>query len=193
MLDRILDRTLLLFLSKGIHRVNTDDIAESVGISKRTLYRYYASKEKLITAVMNHFKIKMRGRIDEVQAREDIPSLEKFQLIISHVAQMLSTISRELMIDLERERSDIFQDLMAFRAANIKSLTGILREAQREGTIDSKIDVDFAIDMLLASINGLLNPEYLMAHNTSFDQGLSKIHTIFLNGIQARPRASKAK
>lgn len=184
--QRILDRTLMLFLSRGFHRVNTDDIAEAVGISKRTLYRYYASKEKLIAAVMEHFKNQMRSKIDSILSRSELPPMEKFELIISHVAQILSRISRELMLDLERERPDIFQEMMAFRANNIRSLTGILRDAQKEGTIDSSVDVDLAIDMLLASINGLLNPTYLMAHNISFDQGLARIHAIFLKGIEPR-------
>ncbi|MBL8018867.1 MAG: TetR/AcrR family transcriptional regulator [Leptospirales bacterium] len=191
MLRRILDRTLILFLSRGFHRVNTDEIAQSVGISKRTLYRYYSSKEKLISAVIDHFKAKMRGRIDEVLARTDLVAMERFQMVITHVAEMISRISPDLMLDLERERPDIFQDMMTFRASNIRSLAGVLREAQKQGAIDPRVDVDFAIDMLLASINGLLNPKYLMAHSISFDQGLAKIHAIFLQGIETRAKTGR--
>lgn len=192
MLRRILDRTLILFLSRGFHRVNTDEIAQSVGISKRTLYRYYSSKEKLISAVIDHFKTKMRGRIDEVLTKTDLEPMERFQLVIEQVAEMISRISPDLMLDLERERPDIFQDMMAFRASNIRSLAGVLREAQKQGALDPKVDIDFAIDMLLASINGLLNPEYLMAHSISFDQGLAKIHAIFLQGIETRTKTTRA-
>lgn len=50
--DNILKTAKRNFFSKGLRQVSMDEIAEQVGISKRTLYENYKSKEDLIEAVL---------------------------------------------------------------------------------------------------------------------------------------------
>src|SRR5689334_4408118 len=50
MQERILQTTDRLFYQQGIRAVGVDTVAAEVGISKRTLYNYYASKDALIAA-----------------------------------------------------------------------------------------------------------------------------------------------
>ena len=44
----ILNTAMKAFAEKGIRAVKMDDIAESLTISKRTMYELYATKEELI-------------------------------------------------------------------------------------------------------------------------------------------------
>jgi len=52
MRERILDTTDRLFYGQGIRAVGVDTIAAEIGISKRTLYNYFPSKEALIVAYL---------------------------------------------------------------------------------------------------------------------------------------------
>ncbi|MBD0354642.1 MAG: helix-turn-helix transcriptional regulator, partial [Rubrobacteraceae bacterium] len=45
--DQILDGARRVFLRDGFAGASTDDIAAEAGVSKRTLYAYYPSKEDL--------------------------------------------------------------------------------------------------------------------------------------------------
>lgn len=60
--ERILDAALEIFSQKGFHSATTDEIAERAGVGKGTLYRYFATKEKL-------FEELVRLRLDELEAR----------------------------------------------------------------------------------------------------------------------------
>ena len=51
MQERILQTTDRLFYEQGIRAVGVDTIAAEVGISKRTLYNYYPSKDELIVGL----------------------------------------------------------------------------------------------------------------------------------------------
>ncbi|PNV75523.1 TetR/AcrR family transcriptional regulator [Leptospira inadai] len=181
---KIVESSLALFLARGFHKVNTDEIAQAAGISKRTLYRYFPSKDELVTATLEHFKMQVRTKFVLVLSQKELPPLHRFRQILTQVAQELSKVSRSLMVDLQRERPDIFAQMVEFRTANIRSLIGLLKEAREKKEINPDIDVPFAIDMLLASINTLLIPEYLVSHNYSFEFGLEKITQIFLDGIK---------
>ncbi len=53
MQERILEAADRLFYRQGIRAVGVDTIADEIGISKRTLYNYYPSKDALIAAYMS--------------------------------------------------------------------------------------------------------------------------------------------
>jgi AcrR family transcriptional regulator len=53
MQERILATTDRLFYEQGIRAVGVDTVAAEAGISKRTLYNYYPSKDELITAYLS--------------------------------------------------------------------------------------------------------------------------------------------
>lgn len=48
--ERILERSHELFNKYGIRSVSMDDIAAGLGMSKKTLYQYFADKEELVDA-----------------------------------------------------------------------------------------------------------------------------------------------
>ncbi|MEM8650680.1 MAG: TetR family transcriptional regulator [Pseudomonadota bacterium] len=50
--DRILDAANRLFYGEGIRAVSVDEIAEKAGITKRTLYYHFKSKDDLIEAYL---------------------------------------------------------------------------------------------------------------------------------------------
>src|SRR3954464_11287840 len=50
--ERILETTDRLFYLRGIRAVGVDTIAAEIGISKRTLYNYFRSKDELISAYL---------------------------------------------------------------------------------------------------------------------------------------------
>jgi AcrR family transcriptional regulator len=52
MQERILETTDRLFYGQGIRAVGVDTIAAEIGISKRTLYNYFPSKDALIVAYL---------------------------------------------------------------------------------------------------------------------------------------------
>lgn len=53
MQDRILETADRLFYGQGIRAVGVDKVAAEVGISKRTLYNHYPSKDALILAYLS--------------------------------------------------------------------------------------------------------------------------------------------
>jgi AcrR family transcriptional regulator len=53
MRERILETADRLFYGQGIRAVGVDTVAAEIGISKRTLYNYYPSKDDLIVAYLS--------------------------------------------------------------------------------------------------------------------------------------------
>jgi AcrR family transcriptional regulator len=60
MQDRILETAGRLFYGQGIRAVGVDTIAAEIGISKRTLYNYFPSKDSLILAYLSRHFVKAK-------------------------------------------------------------------------------------------------------------------------------------
>ena len=70
--DILIDTAHDLFITHGFHAVGIDTILRKAGISKRTLYKYFRSKEELILAVVRHYDETFRNYLArEVEARAD--------------------------------------------------------------------------------------------------------------------------
>jgi len=76
---RILDTADRLFYGQGIRAVGVDTIAAEVGISKRTLYNHYPSKDALIVAYLSRRMrpLAFSDRPPAVQILDDFDRLEQ--------------------------------------------------------------------------------------------------------------------
>ncbi|HZQ01742.1 MAG TPA: helix-turn-helix domain-containing protein [Reyranella sp.] len=79
MTERILETASRLFYEQGIRAVGVDTIAAETGISKRTLYNHFPSKDTLIVAYLQR-RVRLKptsGKPPELQILDDFARLEQ--------------------------------------------------------------------------------------------------------------------
>lgn len=80
MKDKILEKSQELFLNLGFKSVTMDEIANSLGISKKTLYEHYSNKTQLVEQVTDHLFDNICCEIDSVYALDLNPIEELFEI-----------------------------------------------------------------------------------------------------------------
>jgi AcrR family transcriptional regulator len=78
MQERILAITDRLFYGRGIRAVGVDTIAAEVGISKRTLYNYFPSKDDLIVAYLSR-RVRPRQPSDGPPAEQILGDFDRLE------------------------------------------------------------------------------------------------------------------
>ena len=66
--DCIVERTMRMFVSHGIRAVRMDDVAQQLGVSKRSLYELFGDKEGLLYQAMVRYFDDSRRRWAELSA-----------------------------------------------------------------------------------------------------------------------------
>ncbi|KIP88336.1 TetR family transcriptional regulator [Microbacterium sp. MEJ108Y] len=61
--QRVLDAASRLFYERGIHAVGVDTIAEAAGVTKKTLYDRFGSKEALVVSYLQHRDARWREHV----------------------------------------------------------------------------------------------------------------------------------
>lgn len=73
--EQLIQAALELFLRQGFHAVGVDAIAERAGITKKTLYHHFKSKDELILAVLRYRDERFRNDfMRSVEARAESPA-----------------------------------------------------------------------------------------------------------------------
>src|SRR5215510_14225378 len=82
MRERILDTADRLFYGQGIRAVGVDTIAAEIGISKRTLYNYFPSKDDLIVAYLQR-RLRPVPMSDQPPAEQILGNFERLERTFS--------------------------------------------------------------------------------------------------------------
>ena len=74
---RVLDAASALFYDRGIHAVGVDTIAEAAGVTKKTLYDRFGSKEALVVSYLQHRDATWREHLASHLARRPEPGVDR--------------------------------------------------------------------------------------------------------------------
>ena len=67
--EQIINAARELFKNYGFKKVSMDEIARKAGVTKRTVYKYFASKQDLLKSFINEELIKMKKIIEDTEKK----------------------------------------------------------------------------------------------------------------------------
>lgn len=125
--ERIIDQAMHMFVSQGIKSVRMDDIAQQLGVSKRTLYEMFGDKEGLLYLAMERYSERNRQRWNELTA-DARNVLEAMFMVLGEVMDN-AEVSRRMMDNLRKFYPAVHDKLM--REGMVKNRTVCVRCSNR--------------------------------------------------------------
>lgn len=142
--ERILARAEELFMQYGIRSVSMDDIANHLGMSKKTLYQYFADKDELVEAVVD-------GHINGIQEdcllcrRDATDAIHEIFITMERIMEEFSNMNPMLLYDLEKFH---FRAYQRFREHKDKFLLQVIRENIEWGIKDELYRPDVNVEVM---------------------------------------------
>jgi AcrR family transcriptional regulator len=106
-LDRraqILDAALVCFAQRGFHQTSMHDISAEAGISVGLIYRYFANKEAVISAMADRHKSEIQDVLE--RARQAPTLLESLEILFTaHCCENSPNVVSAFVVDLYAEAS----------------------------------------------------------------------------------------
>ena len=161
---KIIDTARQLFARHSVDSTTVIDIATAAGVSRRTMYAYFRSKEEVFLAVVGTELDILSDIMKRVAARHLPPREKVMQLVYTHLNAVRGVVSRNGNL-----RAYFFRDSWAVEKARRHfdaDTIGLYRSALAEG-VDTGVfhidDLDLTATILHHSVKGLEAP-YIRGH-----------------------------
>jgi AcrR family transcriptional regulator len=180
--ERILQFALTIFLKEGIYKTSMDQIAREMRISKKTIYKYFPSKNEMVNKATQQLMSQIRGSIFEI-VQSDTSSIEKMNGVLKVLVTLGLRVSDTWIKDLEIHYPNIWNDVNEMRnQAILIVFSQIFSQGQKEKFF-KEYPIDIIITAFRSVINGIVNPAFLINSNFSIHEAARISFEIILNGI----------
>ena len=181
--QRIIEKAAELFPRQGFSKVTMDELCDELGISKKTLYRYFISKDALADAVFKWNISSVKNNLLAIMS-EHVDYLERLYKLCEFISQFLSRMNKTAQQDLIRHRPDLWKRLELYRKQEIFPLfKNMLDEGIKLGVVRNDIQKDLVMLVLASAVEGILTPEVLTTQSFSTEDAFRGIINIFFNGV----------
>jgi AcrR family transcriptional regulator len=182
--DRILTRSEEMFLKFGYSKVTMDEIASNLGMSKKTLYKFFPSKEELVREIIYKMRCGIKDYIDDLLANNEMDFVEKLKRLMNLIGKQSSKLQGPLLDDLHKNIPEVWQQINEFRKENVRQkFTQLINMGVEKGIFRKDIDQRLIVLIYSSAIQGLINPEILSQMPFSVEQVFESVIKVIFSGI----------
>ncbi|MFZ7104198.1 MAG: TetR/AcrR family transcriptional regulator [Peptococcaceae bacterium] len=178
--DKIISAFIELAKTRGLCKITMDELAAQTGISKRTIYNYFRSKDEVLEAVVDKMIEELGAAIDILLSKNKKPSE-----VFNQIPEVFLRISEDILpplalSDLNQYYPRFWRRIDEFRLAKL----GMVIKKLLENTDNQVIrDIDHRIITvaMLASLQAVANPEFILNNNLTLEYTVHDLSKFFKN------------
>mgnify|MGYP003491202803 FL=1 len=207
--EKIVDHVSQMILSLGVKSVRMDDVANSLGMSKRTLYEMFADKEELLfESIVYLMECRQQNLSEQVRGCDNMLEVLLYSVRIFTSTTNIDDTAKRLTTNLRKFYPTVLERVQ--RVHTEKGLAGLQYALDRclaEGYLDPNVDVELMAQLFFSSTgifmtdnnvvlpDGITRDEAFGAMVVNFLRGLSTVKGLqVIDDILARePRPKTLK
>jgi AcrR family transcriptional regulator len=180
--EKILKFTQNKFINEGFYKTTMDEIATELQMSKKTIYKYFPSKEKLVEEISEDFITCATTDLDDIiHSRDNV--IVKFVKLLNMYSSRMMSHSDKWYRDLQLHMPHIWHKVDKFRTERILSITIILLEQGRKEKLIEPYPPEIIIASFISTIRAVVNPEFILMNKFSMQEAFKYTFEMLLNGI----------
>ncbi len=188
--EKILGSARSLFGTRGMRGTTVDAIAHRAGVSKRTVYETFTSKDEIARLIVEEalglFEENMR-RI--IQGSDD--PLEKLMRLSHFYAE--PQLSSKALIDLQRDLPELWERVEKVETGILQEMQQVIDEGKSQGVFDAGLSTDIIIGALTGALRTTMAPEFLLNSNHSIEDVSASLFELITLGICCNSTRRRAR
>jgi AcrR family transcriptional regulator len=175
------------FFSHGFRSVTMDDLAEELGISKKTLYARFPSKIALLEAVLADKFTGVEAKLNDIARAYPHDFSAALHELLANMQRELDEIRPPFVRDMRQKAPHVFKTVERRRADLVERFFGnLFIEGQRTGMVRKDVPAKLIIEILLAMVQAIMNPPKMEELGMMPKEGFAGILKIVLEGALTR-------
>jgi len=180
--NKIIEQIEEKFFRDGFYKTTMDEVATELRMSKKTIYKFFPSKDDLVMAIAKHFMNRMKSKIVPALS-SDKNAIEKLAELINILAKGSEKISNKRMEEIRIHYPGLWIEIDRFRTEMMfGNITKVIDQGKKEGLfIDYPTNI--VMNVLVASVRNIVNPDFILNNNFSIIEAARYAFKIIIGGI----------
>ena len=177
----IMEKATEVFMRYGVKSVTMDDLAKSLGVSKKTIYKYYSDKNDLVKHIVKA-KTQLDKTVCESSKLQAVNAIDELILISKSVSDMFGQLHTSVFFDLKKYHREAWDIMEAHKNDYVRDQ--IIDNIQRgisEGLYRKNLDSNIISTVYLTTMDAIFD-------GLSFNQSNINISTILIEVIRFQIR-----
>jgi len=175
------------FFSHGFRSVTMDDLAEELGVSKKTLYSHFPSKIALLEAVLADKFAGLEANLEEITRAYPHDFPVALHELLTNTQRELDEIKPPFVRDMRQKAPQVFKIVERRRADLIERFFGkLFVEGQRTGIVRKDLPARLLIEILLGAVQAVVNPAKIEELGLTPQTAFASVVKVVLDGVIAR-------
>jgi AcrR family transcriptional regulator len=192
---KLIDKIGEFFLMRGFASFTMDAISRAFKVSKKTLYRFFPTKEDMILQVASLLTRRIRAiaerRLKAIETGGPTAFVPQMAQLMEKLGSLMLMMPASMMSDLESETPLVAEKIDGLRRAIVMDVfTRILEVGKRMGQVRPDIDSELAAYIYSAMLTTITSRRGISPMHSPYQVFIAAVKILF-EGILA-PEARKA-
>ena len=183
---RILDSAADLFNNKGI-KFTMDDLAHSLGMSKKTIYTVFPDKKSLMIDTIDRFFDAAVEEENAVMETSGAGTVEKLRLVLGTIPKRYEIYDLRKLYVLKEKYPGVYKHWKKRREEYWQGAEDLLKKGMEEGLIRPVLIPVFR-SMFQAAIEQFFQKDILVKNDIAYKDAVAEVASIMVDGVVARNR-----
>ncbi|MBQ4128041.1 MAG: TetR/AcrR family transcriptional regulator [Alistipes sp.] len=184
--EKIVDHVSQMILSLGVKSVRMDDVANSLGMSKRTLYEMFADKEELLfESIVYLMECRQQNLSEQMRGCDNMLEVLLYSVRIYTSTTNIDDTAKRLTTNLRKFYPTVLERVQ--RVHTEKGLAGLQYALDRclaEGYLDPNVDVELMAQLFFSSTGIFMTDNnVVLPEGITRDEAFGAMVVNFLRGL----------
>jgi len=180
--DKIIEQIEDKFFKDGFYKTTMDEVAAELGMSKKTIYKFFSSKDDLLYAIVSHFMNGMKNKILS-KLNSNGNAIEKLGDLLNILASAAPKVSTKRMEEMKKYYPELFVKIDEFRTKMMfENITKVIDQGKSEGLFLDYPTV-MIMNVLVGAVRTVVTPEFIVNNSFSFSETAQYTLRIVIGGI----------
>lgn len=149
-----------VFMKFGISTLTVDEIADKIGVTKKTLYNYFESKQQMVESFLDYISMKQKTEISSVLSKNMNP-IETLVAITKSIYNLSQTYHKRLEADIMPKYQENLQNIIFKRRGELLDFISFnINKGVHLGLFENDLDVELTSKYYLFEMENLFLSQY---------------------------------
>lgn len=182
--NRILDAARENFFANGFSKVTMEEFAQSMGMSKKTIYKFFQSKDEIVKAITHEKLKKVHDTCECIRVDDTKEFIDRIKATTTYITREMQQMKPQFYLDVQRTMPDLWKEIDTFRHEKVMSDFGkMVKQGVELGIFRSDVNADVFVLMYATAMQSIINPEVLSQLPINISQAYTAAVNVFFEGM----------